>query len=146
MKETILETYLSKSPEETLNFAKNFAKKIKPGDIIALNGNLGTGKTIFVKGICEAFDAKTNPLSPTFSIVNEYQGTFTIYHFDFYRIKNYAELFDIGIEDYFNEEDSISIIEWANMFNEILPIPRIEVLLEFGEIENDRLITIKEVK
>lgn len=133
--------FISNSPEETFQFAKNFSDELKPGDIIALNGNLGTGKTIFVKGICAGLNAEQNPLSPTFSIINEYNGKYKIYHFDFYRIKDIEELYDIGYEDYFNDE-SICLIEWANMFPEILPQERIEVLIEFGENETQRKITV----
>lgn len=133
--------FVSNSPEETFLIAKNFSNELKAGDIVALNGNLGTGKTIFVKGICAGLSAEQNPLSPTFSIINEYNGKFKIYHFDFYRIKDIEELYDIGYEDYFNDE-SICLIEWANMFTEILPEKRIEVLIEFGDSETQRKITI----
>ncbi len=136
--------FLSNSPEETFQIAKNFSKELKPGDIVALNGNLGTGKTIFVKGICAGLNAEQNPLSPTFSIINEYNGIYKIYHFDFYRIKDIEELYDIGYEDYLNEE-SICLIEWANIFTEILPQERFEVLIEFVENETQRKITINKL-
>jgi tRNA threonylcarbamoyladenosine biosynthesis protein TsaE len=135
---------VSNSPEETFEIAKDFSSELKPGDIVALIGNLGTGKTIFVKGICAGLNAEQNPLSPTFSIINEYNGKYKIYHFDFYRIKNIEELYDIGYEDYFNDE-SICLIEWADMFPEILPKDTIEVKIEFGEIENQRKISIKKL-
>ncbi|MCX8057127.1 MAG: tRNA (adenosine(37)-N6)-threonylcarbamoyltransferase complex ATPase subunit type 1 TsaE [Ignavibacteria bacterium] len=135
--------FISNSTEETLIIAKNFSEELKPGDIVALNGNLGSGKTIFVKGICEGLGAKQNPLSPTFSIINEYNGKYVIYHFDFYRIKDIEELYDIGYEDYFNDQ-SICLIEWANLFAEILPENHIEVNIEFGESENQRRIVIEE--
>ncbi|MDH7528828.1 MAG: tRNA (adenosine(37)-N6)-threonylcarbamoyltransferase complex ATPase subunit type 1 TsaE [Ignavibacteria bacterium] len=135
---------MSNSPEETFEIAKDFSSELKPGDIVALIGNLGTGKTIFVKGICAGLNAEQNPLSPTFSIINEYNGKYKIYHFDFYRIKNIEELYDIGYEDYFNDE-SICLIEWADMFPEILPKDTIEVKIEFGEIENQRKISIKKL-
>jgi tRNA threonylcarbamoyladenosine biosynthesis protein TsaE len=135
---------VSNSPEETFEIAKDFSSELKPGDIVALIGNLGTGKTIFVKGICAGLNAEQNPLSPTFSIINEYNGKYKIYHFDFYRIKDIEELYDIGYEDYFNDE-SICLIEWADMFPEILPKDTIEVKIEFGEIENQRKISIKKL-
>ncbi|MCR4416764.1 MAG: tRNA (adenosine(37)-N6)-threonylcarbamoyltransferase complex ATPase subunit type 1 TsaE [Ignavibacteria bacterium] len=139
-----LKVLVSNSPEETFEIAKDFSSELKPGDIVALIGNLGTGKTIFVKGICAGLNAEQNPLSPTFSIINEYNGKYKIYHFDFYRIKNIEELYDIGYEDYFNDE-SICLIEWADMFPEILPKDTIEVKIEFGEIENQRKISIKKL-
>jgi len=136
--------FLSNSPEETFQIAKNFSGELKPGDIVALIGNLGTGKTIFVKGICAGLNAEQTPLSPTFSIINEYNGKYKIYHFDFYRIKDISELYDIGYEDYFNDE-SICLIEWADMFPEILPDDRIEIKIEFGETETQRKITIDQI-
>lgn len=139
-----LKVLVSNSPEETFEIAKDFSSELKPGDIVALIGNLGTGKTIFVKGICAGLNAEQNPLSPTFSIINEYNGKYKIYHFDFYRIKDIEELYDIGYEDYFNDE-SICLIEWADMFPEILPKDTIEVKIEFGEIENQRKISIKKL-
>ncbi|MEJ5304363.1 MAG: tRNA (adenosine(37)-N6)-threonylcarbamoyltransferase complex ATPase subunit type 1 TsaE [Ignavibacteria bacterium] len=139
-----LKFLVSNSPEETFEIAKDFSSELKPGDIVALIGNLGTGKTIFVKGICAGLNAEQNPLSPTFSIINEYNGKYKIYHFDFYRIKNIEELYDIGYEDYFNDE-SICLIEWADMFPEILPKDTIEVKIELGEIENQRKISIKKL-
>lgn len=135
---------ISNSPEQTFEIAKSFSTELKQGDIVALIGNLGSGKTIFVKGICEGLEAKQNPLSPTFSIVNEYNGKFTIYHFDFYRIRNMEELYDIGYEDYFNDE-SICLIEWADLFEDLLPSDHIRVIIEFGEIEDQRKIVIERV-
>ncbi len=134
--------FISNSPEETFEIAKKLSYEIRQGDIIALIGNLGSGKTIFVKGICEGLGAQQNPLSPTFSIINEYKGKFVIYHFDFYRIKNIEELYDIGFEDYFNN-DGICLIEWADLFEEILPEKYIRVTIEFGESENQRKIIIE---
>lgn len=134
--------FISNSPEDTFQIARNFSYELKPGDIVALKGNLGSGKTIFVKGICEGLEAKENPLSPTFSIINEYYGKYKIYHFDFYRIKDIEELYDIGYEDYFNDE-SICLIEWADLFEEVLPENYILVSIEFGETENQRIISIE---
>lgn len=133
--------FISNSPEETFIIARNFSNELQEGDIVALIGNLGSGKTIFVKGICEGLNATQNPLSPTFSIINEYTGKFKIYHFDFYRIKDIEELYDIGYEDYFNDQ-SICLIEWADLFESVLPAEHIKILFEFGETENQRKIII----
>lgn len=134
--------FISNSPEETFEIAKEFSSLLKAGDVVALIGNLGTGKTIFVKGICVGLNASENPLSPTFSIINEYKGKFLIYHFDFYRIKDIEELYDIGYEDYFNDE-SICLIEWADLFEDVLPENHIRVIIDFSEKENQRKITIE---
>lgn len=134
--------FTSNSSEDTFNIAKSFSKELRKGDVVALIGNLGTGKTVFVKGICEGLNAKQNPLSPTFSIINEYIGKLTIYHFDFYRIKDIEELYDIGYEDYFNDE-SLCLIEWADLFESVLPENHIRVFMLFGENENQRKIIIE---
>ncbi len=136
--------YISNSIDETLKIARDFSSKLKNGDVVALIGNLGTGKTIFVKGICEGLKANQNPLSPTFSIINEYLGKFKIYHFDFYRIKDIEELYDIGYEDYFNN-DGICLIEWADLFENLLPENHYRVLIDFGENDSQRKITIEEI-
>jgi len=93
----------SKSEDDTILIANEFAVKLKIGMIIILNGDLGAGKTFFIKQILQKFNV-TNTSSPTFAIVNEYSGDKTFYHFDFYRINKENELHNIGIEDYFNDE------------------------------------------
>lgn len=108
------------SEEDTGLVAKEFSQKLNHGDVVCLNGNLGSGKTFFVKKICNYFEIDTAS-SPTFSIVNEYLGKKKIIHIDFYRIKKIEELYDIGIEDYFSASDFIVFIEWSEMFPEVLP-------------------------
>lgn len=108
------------SEEDTTEFATSFAKILQPGNIIAITGNLGTGKTYFVKSLAKYFGID-NVTSPTFSIVNTYYGKVNIHHFDFYRIKRLEELYDIGFEEYLCDSSAITLIEWAEMFNEILP-------------------------
>ena len=109
----------------------------KQGDRIVLNGNLGAGKTFFIKSAL-LFLGITEVNSPSFAIVNEYQKNVHIYHIDFYRLKTSAELFDIGWQDYLNDEESIIFIEWGNRFQSVLPSERIEIninLLEGTERE-----------
>ncbi|HEX9251344.1 MAG TPA: tRNA (adenosine(37)-N6)-threonylcarbamoyltransferase complex ATPase subunit type 1 TsaE, partial [Ignavibacteriaceae bacterium] len=113
-----------------------FALKLKNGMIIILNGDLGAGKTFFIKHVLKKFNV-TNSNSPTFAIVNEYSGDKTFYHFDFYRINKESELHDIGIEDYFNDEQSIIFIEWGNLFPDVLPKKRIEISISYID-ENQR--------
>ncbi len=116
------------SEEETQKVAQEFAKSISNGAIIAITGNLGTGKTYFVKSFAKHFEIE-NVTSPTFAIVNSYFGKTKIHHFDFYRIKKMEELYDIGFEEYLCDNSAITIIEWAEMFEKILPqnIFRIEI-------------------
>ncbi len=118
----------SNSEADTNDIAVEFSKLINDGMVISINGNLGAGKTFFVKRVLEQFDIQ-NTNSPTFSIVNEYIGKKKFYHFDFFRINSESELIDIGIEDYFNDDEAISFIEWAEMFPGILPQKKIEIAI-----------------
>ena len=116
------------SEEETIIFAATFASILKAGDIVAFTGDLGTGKTFIVKSIAKYFGIE-DVTSPTFAIVNTYNEKVKINHFDFYRIKKIEELYDIGFEEYLNGSSAITFIEWAEMFEEILPtnIYRVEI-------------------
>ena len=102
---------------ETKEFAKEFAKTLKPGDIVTLDGDLGAGKTVFTKGICEYFNVKDYVVSPTYTIVNEYRGDIPIYHFDIYRLEEEEELYNIGFYEYLNP-DALVIVEWAEKIPE----------------------------
>lgn len=126
--------FISHSESETTDFAKSFATQLKCGDILALYGDLGTGKTVFSKGIINALTHKnTDVPSPTFTLVQSYDTpTCPIYHFDFYRLKTPEEAFEIGIEDYFN--DGISLIEWPEKIGYLLPKKAIKIELS---IQND---------
>ena len=115
-----METYISKSETDTINFAKEFAKNLKKDSIIVLDGELGSGKTKFTEGILSFFGLDDEISSPTFTIVNEYKNErITIYHFDVYRLENSDDFYDIGGEEYFG--NGICIIEWGNIIKPILP-------------------------
>lgn len=134
--------FLVKSEEETKSVAELFSKIIDDGDIIALNGELGSGKTFFVKSFCNLFDIN-NVSSPSFAIVNVYNGKKKIYHFDFYRIKKITELYDLGFHEYINDKESITFIEWAELWKEILPKKYYEIHFKFAN-DNSRLILISQ--
>jgi tRNA threonylcarbamoyladenosine biosynthesis protein TsaE len=132
----------SNSESDSEKIAKEFAEYIIDGMVITLIGNLGAGKTFFIKRVLEQFNIN-NANSPTFAIVNEYYGKKKFYHFDFYRINSQSELIDLGIEDYFNDEDAVVFIEWADMYPTIIPSKRIEVKIEM--MDNDsRIFEFKE--
>lgn len=133
---------ITQSEEDTKSVASQFSEVIKPGDIIALNGNLGSGKTFFVKGVCMNFNI-TAVQSPTFAIVNEYSGDKKVYHFDFYRLRNIEELLDIGFEDYLNDSEAILFIEWADKLKDILPADRYEINLNFVDEKSREIIINK---
>lgn len=125
-----MDKIISSSVDETLRIARNIAKTSKPGDIICLEGNLGAGKTHFVKGFAEEFGVKGNAVtSPTFTIINEYEGTIPLYHFDCYRLESVEEALDIGIEEYLYGA-GVCLIEWPEKIQGILPdhSKRIEII------------------
>ena len=130
----------AKNENDTIELTRKFSEIIDAGDIVALSGDLGSGKTFFVKNICRFFNIETVS-SPTFAIVNEYSGLKKIYHFDFYRINRPNELFEIGFQDYLNDESAIIFIEWADLFKELLPKRFYEVKFAVVD-ENLRRITI----
>jgi tRNA threonylcarbamoyladenosine biosynthesis protein TsaE len=117
------------SPEETKELATAFANQINSDQPVILNGELGSGKTFFVKQACNVWGIK-NVSSPSFAIVNSYKNKKTIYHFDFYRIKNREELLEIGFNDYLNDIEAIIFIEWGNLIPEVLPMKRIEINID----------------
>ena len=130
----------SASEKETKQAADEFSKLLTQGDTVAFNGDLGTGKTFFIKQICSNFGIE-NVTSPTFSIVNEYDGKYKVYHFDFYRLNKVNELFDIGFEDYMKDETAVKFIEWAELMEDVIPVKRFEI--NIGYIDADiRLIKI----
>ncbi len=138
----MLGKFITKSEQETILLGKEFAKVLKPGDVVALYGELGSGKTRFVQGVCQGLDVKETVNSPTFIIMNKYEGRLVVYHFDFYRVNSIEEIIDLGFNE-FVYDDAVSLIEWANFALEILPKDRYDVFLEFGFEENEREIEIR---
>jgi len=114
------------SEAETASLASDFMLSCKKGDRVVLNGDLGAGKTFFIKAALTSIGI-TNVNSPSFAIVNEYHNKFHICHFDFFRLKSSVELFDIGWQDYVNDDESIIFIEWGNRLPSVLPSERIEI-------------------
>lgn len=138
--------YNSNSPKETQNIAKAFARELSAGDVVCLNGDLGAGKTAFVSGLVKAFSVKDSISSPTFTIVNCYDGTIPVYHFDVYRINDSDEMFDLGFEEYLYG-NGITIIEWSENICDILPDNRYEVLItkDYEKHEDYRRIEINKL-
>ena len=112
--------FISKNENDTKNFAKKLASKLKPRNIVVLTGELGSGKTKFVEGFLSYFGLENDISSPTFNIVNEYKkDDINIYHFDVYRLEDSSEFYEIGGEEYF--ENGICLIEWGELIEDILP-------------------------
>jgi tRNA threonylcarbamoyladenosine biosynthesis protein TsaE len=116
------------SPAETVAFARQFAARLKPGDVVALTGELGAGKTCFVKGLVGTGDVT----SPTFTLIHEYRGRVPLYHIDLYRLNSVQEALAIGIEDYLPAADGITVIEWAEKIEALLPEHTIRVRIEIA--------------
>ncbi|WHH57563.1 tRNA (adenosine(37)-N6)-threonylcarbamoyltransferase complex ATPase subunit type 1 TsaE [Petroclostridium sp. X23] len=136
----------SNSPEETAHIAYRLGQALKPGDVLCLGGDLGAGKTAFTKGLVKAFGVREDVTSPTFTIVNEYEGTIPIYHFDVYRIHDADEMFEIGFEEYIYGE-GISIIEWAENIKDLLPPSYFQISInkDLEKGENYREIVIESI-
>lgn len=132
------------SVDNTTKLGIKLGKLLKPGDIICLTGDLGTGKTHITKGIAKGLDINDNITSPTFTIVNEYEGgRLKLNHFDVYRVCDPDEIYAIGFDDYIFS-DAVSIIEWANYIEEILPEDLLHIKIEknFAKGEDYRKITL----
>jgi tRNA threonylcarbamoyladenosine biosynthesis protein TsaE len=117
------------SVESTVNLGNKLGSILKPGDIICLNGELGTGKTHFTKGVAKGLKITDPITSPTFTIVNEYEGRLKLYHFDVYRVNDPDEIEAIGFDEYIFS-DAITIIEWSNYIKELIPKEHISVKIE----------------
>jgi tRNA threonylcarbamoyladenosine biosynthesis protein TsaE len=135
----------STSEEETVAAGRSCAGSLRPGDVVALFGTLGSGKTRFITGICEALGVQIHATSPTFTLINEYPAPFgTVVHIDLYRIGSKQELAELGVEDYFTDR-CICLIEWAEVAQDILPRKHVEVRMAHGSVDTERRITIRKV-
>ena len=140
--------YETNSAKKTYSLGLSFGSQIKKGDIIAFKGGMGMGKTTFTKGVAKALGYNGDVQSPTFAIVNEYQGdNITLYHFDMYRITSLEDLFSSGFYDYLDDENAAIIIEWSenitDELNESTIWVEIDADLSDNNILEKRTITIK---
>ncbi len=134
---------LSRSAEETVSAGKAFAGTLRPGDVVALTGTLGSGKTRFVAGVCAGLGVRVPVTSPTFAIINEYPAPFgVVAHIDMYRIGTPGEAAELGIEEYFSDR-CICLVEWADVVSGVLPVLRYEVSFAHGNAENERTIRFR---
>ncbi|MGB8341382.1 MAG: tRNA (adenosine(37)-N6)-threonylcarbamoyltransferase complex ATPase subunit type 1 TsaE [Chthoniobacterales bacterium] len=132
-------TFTSNSVEETIAFARDWAQTLRPNDVVALIGDLGAGKTHFVKGLLQGLESAEEATSPTFTLVHEYRcGRLPVFHFDFYRLKERSEIDEIGFDEYL-EEGGITVIEWADRFPQVLPARTRRLRLE-SDGESQRII------
>jgi tRNA threonylcarbamoyladenosine biosynthesis protein TsaE len=134
-------TFISNSPAETEAIARQIAEDLIAGSVLALKGELGSGKTLFTQGLVAGLQSDATVTSPTFTIVHEYQGgRLPIYHFDFFRLENRQSAVRLGLEDYFFS-DGVSVIEWADRFSDLIPEQARWISLEIKS-ERQRMITL----
>lgn len=136
--------YISHSVEETEQIAMNLASKLKGDEIIAFFGGLGMGKTAFTRGVCKGLGFNDGVQSPTFSLVNQYDAKYTVYHFDMYRINTYDDLYSTGFFDYI--DTGVLIIEWSENIENALPDEYIRIEISHGDSENERIINIEGIE
>ena len=136
--------YISHSVEETEQLAMNLAEKLNGNEVIAFFGGLGMGKTAFTRGICKGLGFSDGVQSPTFSLVNQYDAKYTVYHFDMYRINTYDDLYSTGFFDYL--DTGVLIIEWSENIENALPDDYIRIKISQGESENQRIIDIEGIE
>lgn len=120
---------ISDSPQETVRAGEELAQTLLPGDNATIFGDLGSGKTVLIKGLCRGLGVVEEVTSPTFILIHEYSGRVPVYHFDFYRIEKPEEILELGLDEYFNG-DGICLVEWADRIIEFLPKKRIEIHLK----------------
>ena len=131
----------SRSPEETHAVGARLAERLGPGDVVALTGELGAGKTCFTQGLARGLGVTGRVVSPTFVLVNEYRGRMPVHHVDAYRTESLTELLDLGLDELFSG-DGVTVVEWADKLLPLLPARAIHVHIE-GVGDEPRIVTIR---
>ena len=135
-------TFISNSPAETIAIGRQIAEDADSGSVLGLQGDLGSGKTVFVKGVVAGLGGTADVTSPTFTLVHEYRGgRLPVYHFDFFRLENEQSIARLGLDDYFFS-DGVCLIEWADRFPDCIPERARWIFFEIKS-ENERVITIQ---
>ncbi len=130
----------SNSPDETIDIAKEYSRTVNSGEVVCLYGELGSGKTHFVRGFVQGFGISGDVVtSPTFTIINEYDGDTPIFHFDCYRLEHYREAVEIGAEEYLHG-NGVCIVEWPDRISELLPPDAIKITLNVLDKEKREII------
>jgi tRNA threonylcarbamoyladenosine biosynthesis protein TsaE len=130
---------ITKDSVETSHFAARLAGLLQPGDVIALEGDLGAGKTTFTKGLAKGLEIKKTVNSPTFTIIKEYNGKLPLYHMDVYRVADAFE--DLGFDEYF-EGEGVTVVEWAHLIEDQLPEERLTIFLYREEGDHRRMVLV----
>ena len=129
------------SADQTLALAETLGALFRPGDVVVLAGDLGSGKTTFAKGVGRALGVDEPVVSPTFTIVRQYEGRLPLVHVDVYRLDHLQELHDLGLEELI-DGDAVTLVEWGDMVAAYLPAERLDIRLELGAGDDDRVVTV----
>lgn len=135
-------TYKTQSPSQTFQLGYALGRVLKAGDVVCLAGDLGAGKTLFTQGIAAGLGITAKVTSPTFAIIQVYEGPIFLFHIDLYRLDHPDDLIDIGFEEYMHPK-GITIIEWPDKFSEFLPEQRLWLDFKRGEKDSERRITVQ---
>jgi tRNA threonylcarbamoyladenosine biosynthesis protein TsaE len=130
------------SADETYALARRIGAVLRPGDVVVLDGELGTGKTVVAKGIAVALGISEPVVSPTFTVVREYDAPTPLVHVDVYRLDHLQELHDIGFDDLIGSE-AVTVVEWGDRVSSLLPADRLDVHLEPGASDDDRSVSVE---
>lgn len=139
-----MKTIISRSAEDTERIGEEIAKALNGDEVIALFGGLGMGKTAFTRGLSRGLGVADGVSSPTFALVNEYQGKFNIYHFDMYRVTSWDDLYSTGFFDYIG--NGVLVIEWSENIEGALPENAIRISISRGGSDNERVFEIEGVE
>jgi tRNA threonylcarbamoyladenosine biosynthesis protein TsaE len=131
---------LTRSVDETRALGEGVARTLRAGDVVVLAGDLGTGKTAFAQGVARGLGVTEPVVSPTFTIVREYQGRLPLAHVDVYRLDRIQELHDLGFDELLDER--VTLVEWGDVAAPVLPPERLEVRLELSQVGDDREIRL----
>lgn len=133
---------ISNSAEETQNIGERLGRLLKKGNIICLSGDLGAGKTALAQGIAKGMGVEEYVTSPTYTIINEYEGRIPLYHFDVYRLNDVEEMYELGYEEYFFGDGAV-VVEWADIVKDIIPGERLWITILQSKDENSREIIME---
>ncbi|MDI3508482.1 MAG: tRNA threonylcarbamoyladenosine biosynthesis protein TsaE [Clostridiales bacterium] len=136
--------FITKCAKETFALGKRIGQLLYEGDIIALDGDLGSGKTQMVKGIARGLGITDEITSPTYTIMSQHNGRLPLYHFDVYRLEDPEQLYDIGYEEYFFDK-GITVIEWSEKIRGLLPAQYMHIRILYGTDENQRIIDVEAI-
>lgn len=133
---------MTRSTRETLELAGGVGDLLRAGDVVSLVGDLGAGKTVFARGVARALGVTEPVVSPSFTIVREYEGRVPLVHVDVYRIDAVQELHDLGFEEVVRD-DAVTLVEWGDMIDGLLPGDRLDIRLAAGADDDERVVEIE---